>query len=152
MKDFSEEEIETVFAHELGHYKRKHILVGIAIGTLSTFVGLFIAARLYEWSLEWFGFRSPTEIAALPLLALWLTLFGVVTAPLGNMLSRRHERQADAYAVQTTANRTAFVSALRKLAVMNLVDTEPHPLVEWMFYSHPSIAKRINMVEALGRA
>lgn len=149
VKEFTEDEIETVFAHELGHYKHKHILVGIGVGIVSTFVGLFVTARLYEWSLAWFGFSSIAELAALPLLGLWLSVFGLVTSPLGNMLSRKHEREADRYAVQTTGKKDAFVSALRKLAATNLADPEPHPLVEFLFYSHPSIARRIAVVESL---
>jgi STE24 endopeptidase len=150
VREFSEEEIETVFAHELGHYKHKHITIGIITGIVSTFGGLFIAAQAYGWSVGILGFSSITEIAALPLLALWLTLFGLVTSPLGNMLSRRHERQADVYAVTSTGNARAFVSALNKLAATNLADPSPHPLVEFLFYSHPSIGRRVHAVESIG--
>ncbi|HXF99175.1 MAG TPA: M48 family metalloprotease, partial [Bacteroidota bacterium] len=148
LKNFTEDEIETVFAHELGHYKHKHILIGIAVGVISTYAGLFITAHLYAVSLSWFGFSSITELAALPLLGLWLSIFGLVTSPLGNMLSRKHERDADRYAVRTTGKKAAFVSALRKLAETNLADPQPHPIVEFLFYSHPAIARRIAMVES----
>jgi len=104
---------------------------------------------LYDWSLTFFSFTATTDLAALPLLALWLSIFGLVTSPLGNVISRRHERQADTYAIQKTGKNEAFISALRKLASMNLADAEPHPLVEFLFYSHPSIGKRIRMVESL---
>jgi len=147
VSNFSEEEIETVFAHELGHYRFGHIRTGLLTGTVSTFAGLYLAARLYAWSAAALHFSSVTDIAALPLLAIWLTLFGLLTSPLGNMISRHHERQADAYAVRTTGNREAFASALRKLSEMNLADPAPHPLVEFMFYSHPPIAKRIRALE-----
>jgi STE24 endopeptidase len=149
MNEFSEEEIETVFAHELGHYKHKHIIIGIVVGILSTFIGLFITSKLYALSLGWFGFSSIADIAALPLLGLWLSVFGFVTAPLGNMLSRKHERDADTYAVRTTNNKSAFVSALQKLSTTNLADPAPHPWIEFLFYSHPSIARRIALVESL---
>lgn len=149
LKECTEEEIETVFAHELGHYKRKHIVIGIAVGVASTFVGLYITAQLYAASLSWFGFSSITDLAALPLLGLWLSIFGLVTSPLGNILSRKHEREADAYAVHATGNKAAFISALRKLAETNLADPEPHPVMEFLFYSHPSIARRIARVEGL---
>ncbi len=145
--DFTEEEIETVFAHELGHFVHHHLPIGVAAGIITTFLGLFVTARLYDWSLGLAGFNDPTQLAALPLLAIWLSLFGLVVGPLMNILSRRNERQADHYAVSTTGNATAFASALRKLAFMNLADPEPHPLVEFLFYSHPSITRRIREVE-----
>ena len=150
IREFTEEEIGTVFAHELGHYKHRHILIGMCTGTVSTFAGLYIAAQLYEMSLALFGFSHITDLAALPLLALWLSLFSLVTSPIGNMLSRHHERQADRYAVRATGNRSAFISALRKLTAMNLADPDPHPLVEFFLYSHPAIAKRIKLVETVG--
>jgi STE24 endopeptidase len=149
VQHFSEEEIETVFAHEVGHYKHRHIVKGIVVGVLSTFIGLGITAQLYEWSLAEFGFPGITDLAALPLLALWLSVYGLVTTPIGNILSRKHERQADSYAVEKTGNKKAFISALRKLAGMNLADVEPHPLIEFLFYSHPSITKRIRTVESI---
>ena len=148
VQSFPEDEIETVFAHELGHYKRRHIAIGIAIGTVSTFLGLWVAAGLYGWSADRLGLNV-TDFAALPLLGLWLALFGLVTMPLGNAVSRMHERQADRYAVERTGNPAAFVSALRRLAAMNLADPAPHPLVEFLFYSHPSINRRIRAVEAM---
>jgi STE24 endopeptidase len=146
---FSEEEIETVFAHELGHYKHRHIMIGMVVGVLSTFIGLFITSKLYAVSLSWFGFGAITDLAALPLLGLWLSVYGVVTSPLGNALSRKHEREADRYAVRTTKNKHAFVSALRKLANTNLSDPEPSRFVEFFFHSHPSIARRVAMVNDL---
>jgi STE24 endopeptidase len=148
VREFSEEEIETVFAHELGHYKHRHIMIGIITGFLTTFIGLFVASRLYAWSIKAFGFDAITDLRALPLLAIWLSLFGLVASPIGNILSRRHERQADAYAVKVTKNGAAFASALRRLATTNLADPEPHPLVEFLFYRHPSIAKRIQLLES----
>jgi STE24 endopeptidase len=146
---FTEEEVEVVFAHELGHYTRGHIWKGIAFGTVSVYVGLFLTAQAYGASLGWFGFSSASQLAALPLLALWLALYSLVTSPLGNMLSRKHEFEADRYAVERTGKKEAFVSSMRKLASMNLADTTPHPLVEFFFYSHPSIEKRIAAAEAL---
>jgi STE24 endopeptidase len=147
VQDFSEEEIETVFAHELGHYRHRHIIIGILTGVCSTFIGLFIASRLYAWSVAALGFASITDLEALPLLAIWLGLFGLVTTPISNIISRRHERQADAYALAVTKNGQAFAAALRRLADTNLADPEPHPLVEFLFYRHPSIAKRIRLLE-----
>jgi STE24 endopeptidase len=147
VENFTEEEIETVFAHELGHYRFGHIRTAILTGAVSTFAGLFLTSRLYESSVGLLHFSSLTDLAALPLLAIWLSLFGLLTSPIGNMISRHHERRADAYAVRTTGKRDAFIAALRKLSDMNLADPAPHPLVEFMFYSHPPIAKRIRALE-----
>ncbi|HEY4613497.1 MAG TPA: M48 family metallopeptidase [Bacteroidota bacterium] len=148
--NFTDEEIETVFAHELGHYKLKHIWTMMAVGTVSSFLGLYLTAELYATSLSWFGFSSIDQIAALPLLTLWLGVYSLVTMPLSNALSRVHERQADRYAIEVTSNTEAFSNALKKLAKTNLADTAPHPLIEFLFYSHPSIEKRVRFVEGLG--
>lgn len=149
--NFTNEEIETIFAHELGHFKLKHIWVMMFVGAVSTFLGLFLTAQLYETSLAWFGFSSIDQIAALPLLSLWLGLYSLVTTPISNALARAHERQADRYAVELTSNAEAFANALQKLSRINLADPSPHPVIEFMFHSHPSIEKRVHFVRALGR-
>jgi len=147
LNNYSTEEIETVIAHELGHYKRKHIVKNILIGTASSFLTLFIIAMLYQNSLSWFGFDSITQVSALPLLALWSMLIGIIQTPLGNILSRKFEYEADEYAVIETKNPFAFVRTLEKLTEQNLGDKEPHPFVEWFFYSHPSIKNRLKAIE-----
>jgi STE24 endopeptidase len=143
LENFSKDEIETVIAHELGHYKKKHIIKNIIIGTISSFLTLFIIAYLYEKSLVWFGFSSIAQIAALPLLSLWGMLIGIIQTPLSNLLSRKHEYEADEYAIIATGKPDEFISTLKKLIDQNLGDKNPHPFVEWFFYSHPSIKKRI---------
>ena len=143
---YSVEEIESVIAHELGHYKKKHIVKNIFIGTASSFLTLFIIALLYQNSLSWFGFDSITQVAALPLLALWSMLIGIIQTPLGNILSRKFEYEADEYAIVETKNPLAFKNTLEKLTDQNLGDKEPHPFIEWFFYSHPSIKNRIDAI------
>jgi STE24 endopeptidase len=149
LDNYNTEEIETVIAHELGHYKKKHIVKNIFIGTASSFLTLFLIALLYQSSLSWFGFDSITQVAALPLLALWSMLVGIIQTPLGNILSRKFEYEADEYAVIETKNPLAFKNTLEKLTDQNLGDKEPHPFVEWFFYSHPSIKRRIMAIERL---
>jgi len=139
---FTNDEIETVLAHEFGHYKHKHILKNIAIGTVSSFLTFYLLAVFYSWSLPWFGFEKITNIAALPIIMLWGMLIGLVQSPLTNIISRKFEYQADEYAIKTTGKTKEFISTLEKLTEQNLGDKEPHPLVEWFFYSHPSIKKR----------
>jgi STE24 endopeptidase len=143
LESYSKDEIETVIAHELGHYKHKHIIKNIIIGTVSSFLTLFLIAYLYRLSLPWFGFSDITRISALPLLSVWGMIIGLIQNPVGNIISRKYEYEADRYAVKSTADPAAFTSALEKLTEQNLGDKEPHPFVEWFFYSHPSIKNRI---------
>lgn len=146
LDNYSDEQIETVVAHELGHYKRKHIIKNLLIGTVTSFLTLFLIAKLYNYSLSWFGFSSITQISAFPLLALWAMLIGLIITPLTNSLSRKFEYEADEYAVASTKKANAFITVLEKLTEQNLGDKNPHPFVEWFFYSHPSINKRISAI------
>ncbi|KAB2879667.1 M48 family metallopeptidase [bacterium] len=148
LENFSDEEIEVVFAHEVGHYYHKHITKSMLLSMVSIFLGLFVTSWLYELLLPVFGLTSITDLAALPLLGLLLMLFGFITGPINNALSRVYERQADAYALNKTKNKTAFISAMQRLSLMNLADDEPHPVVEFLFYSHPAISKRVRAAEA----
>jgi STE24 endopeptidase len=147
IENYSDDEIETVIAHELGHYKKKHIVKNIIRGTLLSFLTLFIISSLYEVSLSWFGFESIIQISALPLLVLWSMLIGLIESPIGSAISRKYEYEADEYAVEVTRKPDAFVSTLKKLTEQNLSDKEPHPFVEWFFYSHPSIRNRLNALK-----
>ncbi|MDP4173477.1 MAG: M48 family metallopeptidase [Bacteroidota bacterium] len=150
LDNFSSDEIETVIAHELGHYKYKHIIKNILLGTISSFLSLFLIAFLYDVSIGWFGFKSITDVAALPLLSLWAMIIGLIQTPISSSISRKYEYQADEYSVRTTLKPSAFKRTLEKLNEQNLGDKDPHPLVEWFFYSHPSIKKRVAQIDSLG--
>jgi len=147
--EFSNEEIETVIAHELGHYKHKHIIINIVISTITSFVTLYLLALLYRISLNWFGFAEITDIAALPILSLWGMIIGLIQTPITNIISRKHEFQADEYAIRSTNKRETFINTLTKLTEQNLSDKDPHPFVEWFFYSHPSIKNRVEYINKL---
>ncbi len=147
LNNYSKDEIETVIAHELGHYKQKHILKNILFGTAASFLTFFVISVLYKVSLSWFDLQSITQIGAIPLLSLWAMIIGLVHTPLGNILSRKYEFEADRYAVETTKKPQSFINTLNKLTEQNLGDKEPHPFVEWYFYSHPSIKNRINAIK-----
>jgi STE24 endopeptidase len=144
---FSDEEIETVFAHELGHYKKGHIKKNILFTVIGTFTGLFITAQIYNVLYPKFGFSHPWDIGALPLIAIITSVLGFLTKPIGSMISRKFEYEADRFAVETTGNFPAFKSTMEKLAFQNLADTEPNEFTEFWFYSHPSIKKRIKAAE-----
>ncbi|OGU70450.1 MAG: peptidase [Ignavibacteria bacterium RBG_16_34_14] len=147
LENYTEDEIETVIAHEMGHYRKKHIIKNIIIGTVTSFLTLFLIAFLYENTIGVFGFKSIKEIAALPILSLWGAVIGLVQSPFGNILSRKFEYEADEYAVTATSKPGPYISTLKKLTEQNLADKDPHPFIEWFFYSHPSIKNRINALK-----
>lgn len=149
LENYSPDEIETVLAHEFGHYKHKHIIKNLFIGTATSFLTFFVMAKLYELSLPWFNFSEITQISALPILSIWAMIIGLITTPIGNIISRKFEYQADEYAIKTTGKLEAFINTLEKLTDQNLGDKEPHPFVEWFFYSHPSVGKRKEKIEEM---
>ena len=142
LENFSVDEIETVLAHEFGHYKYKHIIKNLFVGTAASFLTFFLIANLYRWSLGLLGFSEITEVAALPILSVWAMLIGLLTTPVGNIISRKFEYEADEYAIKSTGKPEVFINTLEKLNEQNLGDKEPHPFIEWFFYSHPSVKKR----------
>lgn len=149
LEKFDTDEIESVFAHEVGHYVHKHIVQGVIIGTMSSYLSLYISFIILNWVVASFGFNGAADLAVLPVLSLILTAITLITSPFSNMLSRANERQADRYAIRNSSNPPAFISALNKLAESNLADPSPHPIIEFLFHSHPSIGKRVKFAENL---
>lgn len=147
LDSFTEDEIISVFAHELGHYKHRHVIKGMLLGAVHLFAMLFISSKLFSWLMLQAGFMPETFIPALPLLALSLGAIGILSSPIFHAVSRNHERQADAFAAQIDNDAHAFIAALSRLADMNFADRAPHPLVEFFFHSHPSIQKRIAFIQ-----
>jgi STE24 endopeptidase len=144
INQLAEVELEAVLAHEIGHYKKKHIpkmLIGSAVGLL---VAFFAIAQLANqpWFYRAFGFEPGSIVPALLLFSL---LSGVVTfwfTPLFNLLSRKFEYEADAYARQTMSEAESLIGALRKLNEKNLSNLTPHPLYSGFYYSHPTLLER----------
>ena len=147
INEFTGDEIETVLAHELGHQVHRDIPIGILVDSVITLGGLYLASLVLEWGMMVFGFESISDIAAMPLLALVIGVYGLVTTPLGNAYSRQRERWADEYALKVTGKGAAYASALTRLANQNLADADPEPWVEILLYSHPALNKRIAMAE-----
>ncbi len=152
IKEFTPDEIETVLAHELGHQVNKDILSGIAVQTIITLVGLYLASLGLKWGAGFFGFSGPADIAALPVFGVVMGLYGLVTLPATNAFSRWRERRADEYALKSTGKGRAFASAFARLANQNLADADPEPWVEFLLYSHPALSKRIQMADAFEQA
>jgi STE24 endopeptidase len=145
LTEFTPDEVETVLAHELAHHVHNDIPLLMAVETGLTLGGLFVASRVLAWGVGFFGLNGVADPAALPLLGLALGAFGLLTMPLGNAASRWREVKADRYALRVTGNGPAFASAMTRLANQNLAEVDPEPWVEWLLYSHPSLASRIAM-------
>lgn len=143
INEFSTDEIETVLAHELGHHVHRDIPFLIAFGTLSTTLSLYLASLALNWAVGYFGFSGPADIAAFPALGLIFGVYGLITMPLENAISRWRENMADDYALQSTGKKEAFASAFTRLANQNLGEVDPEKWVVWLFYSHPPLGERI---------
>ena len=138
------DEIEVIIAHELGHHVNGDIWRGIVVQVVIIFVSMWVIdLALRAWSGA-FGLDGTLhDYANLPLLALVSTVVGLIALPLANTYSRRRETAADDFAIETTNMRSEFISAMEKLGKVNLANSEPHPVIETVLHSHPSISRRI---------
>jgi STE24 endopeptidase len=148
---FTDDEIEVVFAHELGHQAHRDIVRLIATQSLLTLGSLFVCGAVLRFAVGPLGFTGLSDVANLPLLGLTIGATGALTGPIGNALSRRLERAADEFALQTTGDADAFISAMTRLANQNLAEYDPDHWVELIFYDHPSIRSRIRFAELFAK-
>jgi STE24 endopeptidase len=151
LENYSDDEIEAVLAHELGHHVHRHILKSIVVQAVVTFIGFWASARVLDYAVhqhEMFGSDRITDFADLPLLALVSTAVSFLLVPALNAWSRYNERQADRYAFRSISTVVPFISSMNKLADQNLAERQPSRFVEFFFHSHPAIAKRIAAAEA----
>jgi STE24 endopeptidase len=138
------EELEAVLAHEIGHYRLGHIPRMLVVSAAMTAAGFFTVAWLADspWFNPAFNF-PPHELA--PAFLLFGLLSGTVTfwfSPVMNLLSRKHEYQADAFAREAVGGPGPMIGALRKLAQSNLSNLTPHPWYSAFHYSHPTLVER----------
>ncbi len=144
IKDLSDEEIVAVLAHEVGHYKKRHVIINLILSVALTgvtlwFLSLFIANPLLSEALK----------VEIPSFHIGLITFGILYSPISeitglimNMVSRAFEYQADNYA-KDTYNRDALISSLKKLSKNNFSNLTPHPAMVFIHYSHPTLLQRI---------
>ena len=149
LDEFTPEEIEVVFAHEVGHHVRHHLPKMIVWSVLLALAGFWLVDLVLRTSAVGLGYEGFADPAALPLVLLVLSLFGLLLMPAQNALSRFFERQCDRYALRRTGDPRAYRSAFLKLARMNKSDPNPNPFVVWLFYDHPAIGRRLAMAERL---
>src|SRR5438067_2396707 len=133
LQEFTPEEIEVVFAHEVGHFVHRHLPKLVVLSVLTACAGLWIANRILQAAAPGLGYPGTEQLpayqdpAALPLLLFVLSVFALAIAPLQNAVSRFFERQCDRYALRRTRKPEAYRAAFLKLAHMNKADLEPHP-------------------------
>ena len=151
LSKYSDDEIEAVLAHELGHHVHRHILKSIFMQVVITFFGFWLTNEVLRFTIahNWFPVLNPRlyDFANLPLIVLVASVLGFLLMPAMNAVSRHHERQADRYAWESIPNVSPFITSMQKLADQNLAEREPSKFVEWFFHSHPSIGKRVAAAE-----
>ena len=150
--EFTPEEIEVVFAHEVGHHVHRHLPKMIVAGVVLAALGFWLVNLVLHQSAAALGYAGFDDPAALPLVLLVLTLLGLILAPAQNAVSRFFERQCDRYALERTGLVQAYRSAFLKLAKLNKADPDPSRIVVWLFDDHPPIRERLAMADAFGGA
>lgn len=139
------DEILSVLAHEIGHWKKKHILKQLAFMEIASLLGFYLVFKLIDWPLmyETFGFYDVIPYVGLLLLSVLSGPLFFFLSPVGAMTARKFEREADDYAFGLTGSNKPFTDALKRLAKDNLANLHPHPLYAWFYYSHPPLTERI---------
>jgi STE24 endopeptidase len=141
-------ELVAVLAHEIGHYKKKHLLHGLLLSIAHTGVVFFLLSVFlqHQGLFEAFYMQRPSVYAG-------LIFFGLLFRPLELLLSigmhifsRRHEYAADRFAVETFGQPEAMAQALQKLSVQNLSNLTPHPFYVFLHYSHPPLLARLQAI------
>lgn len=146
----TEEELVGVLAHEVGHFKKKHIVWSMILSILQTGFMLWLLSKIvFSSEISW---ALGGNVTALHLnVFAFAILFSPISTAIGvlmNLFSRKNEYEADAYAVKTYS-KEPLISALKKLTSDSLGNLTPHPWFEFMNYSHPSLLKRIKAMQAV---
>jgi len=151
IKKHTVDELVSILAHEMGHYKKKHILKSIIISIITTGLMFFILSLFInnEGLFQAFKMQNTSIYASLFFFAFLYTPINMFISILSNILSRKHEYEADAYAATTYGKYESMISALKKLTVDNLSNLTPHPLKVFLSYSHPPVLERIQSLRKM---
>ena len=147
INDLSHDEIVAVLAHEIGHYKQKHIIKSIIISIINTGFMLFLFSLLVSVKevSQSLGINSPNFAIGLVAFSLLFTPISLITGVLINIYSRKNEFEADQFATKFNLGEY-LISSLKKLSVNQLSNLTPHPLYVFFHYSHPPLAERIKAI------
>ncbi|MCD4716776.1 MAG: M48 family metallopeptidase [Desulfobacterales bacterium] len=151
MEKHTTEELVSVLAHEMGHYKKRHILKSMIISILTTGL-MFYILSLFINNRDLFAAFRMQEMSIYASLLFFAFLYApieMILSVFGNMLSRRNEYEADSYSVKTYKKPLSMIAALKKLSVENLSNLTPHPLKVFLSYSHPPVLERIRAIRKM---
>jgi len=149
LKNYPQDELLSILAHELGHWREQHVWKGLLLSWIAAPGGLWLLHVVLGRILPAWGIQNRADVAGLPLILLLVTLGSLVTLPAQNWLSRRWERDADQFAIQATNDPAAFQATFVRLAQQNLADPTPPPLFESIFSTHPAVGRRIAAAQEL---
>ena len=152
LENYSDDEIEAVLAHELGHHVHGHMVKSILVEIGVAFLGFWAANEVLQYATyDQRLFQHLTDFANMPLLVLVVSALSLLLMPARNAYSRFTERQADLYCWKSVPSVAPYVSAMEKLNRQNLGESHPSRLVEILFHSHPPVSKRIAAAEEWAR-
>lgn len=149
LRNHPPDEVLSILAHEIGHWRHDHIAKGLALGLLGALAGFFLLAVTLQVSIGRgkLALSSCHDPAALFLILLLVALGSWLAQPIENAVSRSFERQADQVALELAKQPAAFIQAEKRLAADNLGNVAPLPFSVWMFATHPPAVERIRMAE-----
>ena len=149
----SHDEIAAVLAHEIGHWKLRHVLKQLVAMEAVAFAGFYLVYRLMEWPAlyETFGFAGPLPYAGLLLAVIVLKPLVFFLTPIGAAVSRKYEKDADNYVLGLIGSTRYLAQALKRLAKENLANLHPHPAYVAFYYSHPPLTERVERLQAMDK-
>ena len=153
LNKMTQSEVLAVLGHEVGHWKKKHILKRIVFIELMAFIGSYISFRVLkaDFLADIFGIQDVTFFAKLVILGFLFSIISFPFIPLSSYFSRKHEYEADRFAAALTSDPESMATSLIKLSKDNLSNLHPHPLYAKFYYSHPPVVERVNKLrEAVG--
>jgi len=148
IKQHTVKELIAILAHEMAHYKKKHIRQSLILGILQTGLMLFLLAQFitYQGLFDAFFMPQQSVYAGMLFFAMLYAPIDFFSSILMQLRSRHNETAADQFAADTTRDPDSMVSALKKLSIHNLSNLTPHPFYVFLNYSHPPVLQRIQML------
>lgn len=149
LEKMNNEEIISVLAHELGHWKKRHLIKYFIVSEAIAFIAMYISYKALQGDFlgKLFSLQDTTFFAKAVILSFLGSIVAFPFTPLFNYFSRRHEIEADLFSWKLTGNSKSMITALIKLSMDNLSNLHPHPLYAAFYYSHPSALQRIRILK-----